>query len=427
MSNLEKSARILRCDVLVVGSGAGGLSTAITAKKHGLDVIVVEKEPLFGGTTAFSGGVLWIPGNKHCPASAEDTRENMEIYMRHETGARYDEAAVKTFLDHGPAMVEWFERETDVKFVPTLYPDYHPDKPGGVNVGRAILAAPYDIRGLGKEMARLRPPLETITFMGMMFNSSNADLKHFFNATKSLKSFLYVAKRLAIHIKELVQYRRGVAVTSGNALAARLAKSAFDLGIPLHTSAPAKSLITTGDSHVIGAIVSLDGIDVRIEAARGVVLACGGFPHDVERIRKAYPHLQRGGEHASPTPKGNTGDGLKLAESVGGDARLKFEDAAAWMPVSKVPLGDGRTGIFPHLLDRYKPGVIGVLKNGQRFTNESNSYHDVGTALIAACADQDETAMWLVCDAIALRKYGLGYVKPAPMPARPFLKNGYLL
>ncbi|MGL4323845.1 MAG: FAD-binding protein, partial [Beijerinckiaceae bacterium] len=142
---------------------------------------------------------------------------------------------------------------------------------------------------------------------------------------------------------------------------------------------------------------------------------------------KAYPHLQRGGEHVSPTPKGNTGDGLKLAESVGGDARLKFEDAAAWMPVSKVPLDDGRTGVFPHLLDRYKPGVIGVLKNGQRFTNESNSYHDVGTALIAACADQDETAMWLVCDAIALGKYGLGYVKPAPMPARPFLKNGYLL
>jgi succinate dehydrogenase/fumarate reductase flavoprotein subunit len=97
------------------------------------------------------------------------------------------------------------------------------------------------------------------------------------------------------------------------------------------------------------------------------------------------------------------------------------------MPVSKVEFSDGQTGVFPHLLDRYKPGVIGVLKNGQRFTNESNSYHDVGAAMIHACEGMGETAMWLVCDKTTLGKYGLGYVKPSPMPIGRFLRNGYLV
>jgi succinate dehydrogenase/fumarate reductase flavoprotein subunit len=417
----------LTCDVLVVGSGAGGLSTAIVAKKAGLDVIVVEKEPVFGGTTALSGGVLWIPGNPHAKAQGiADTREAARTFLKNETGNFFDEAAVDAFLDNGPKMVEWFERETSVKFVATLYPDYHPDTPGGVDVGRAILAAPFDIRGLGRDMARLRPPLETITFMGMMFNSSNADLKHFFNATKSLTSFAFVAKRLASHMKELALYRRAVNVTSGNALAARLAKSALDLGIPIHTNAPGRTLLDDGTGGISGATVTLDGRDVAVTARRGVVLACGGFPHDVERIRKAYPHLKRGGEHLSPTPVGNTGDGVRLAESVGGTAPLRYKSTSAWMPVSKVPLSNGRTGVFPHLLDRYKPGIIGVLRNGRRFTNESNSYHDVGAALIAACEGETETAMWLVCDAATIAKYGLGYAKPAPIPVGLFVRNGYL-
>jgi succinate dehydrogenase/fumarate reductase flavoprotein subunit len=415
------------CDLLVIGSGAGGLSTAITAKKHGLDVIVVEKEAVFGGTTAFSGGVLWIPGNPHAKRDGiKDTREAARTYLRNETGTFFNAAAVDAFLDTGPEMLEFFERETEVKFVPTLYPDYHPDVEGGVDIGRSILAAPYDIRNLGADMQRLRPPLSTITFIGMMFNSSNADLKHFFNATKSLTSFMYVAKRLAVHLKELLLYRRGTNVTSGNALAARLAKSALDLGIPIHTSTGARELLMD-DGRVTGAVVRGESGDIRIATRRGVVLACGGFPHDVARISKIYPHLRRGGEHLSPTPSGNTGDGTKMAEDAGGAMDILYKDAAAWMPVSKVPIEGGKFGVFPHLLDRYKPGIIGVTRNGRRFTNESNSYHDVGAAMIEACKDERETAMWLICDQATISKYGLGYAKPAPMPLGPLLRNGYLV
>lgn len=414
-------------DLIVVGSGAAGLATAITARKRGLEVLVLEKEPVFGGTTALSGGVLWIPLNTHGrKQNPADTREAVRTYMMQETGAYYDAAAVESFIDNGPRMVEFFERETEMKFVPTLYPDYHPDVAGGVDIGRSILAAPFDIRGLGKDMARLKPPLKTITFIGMMFNSSNADLKHFFRATKSLTSFIYVAKRLATHLKEMALYRRGINVTSGNALAARLAKSALDLGIPILTSSPAKEILIE-QGRAVGVRVAGEGGERRITARHGVVLACGGFPHDIQRIAKAYPHLARGGEHLSPTPTGNTGDGVNMAEALGATVDIRFKDTSAWMPVSRVDYGAGEVGVFPHLLDRYKPGIIGVLSNGKRFTNESNSYHDVGAAMVRACAGQKDTAMWLICDKPTLAKYGIGFVKPAPMPIGRFLRNGYLI
>ncbi len=414
-------------DVIVVGSGAAGLSAAITARKRGLDVVVVEKEPVFGGTTALSGGVLWVPLNHHgLKQNPSDTVEKVKTFMQAETGAFYDEASVACFIENGPKMVEFFERETSMKFLPTLYPDYHPTTAGGVDIGRSILAAPYDIRGLGKDMPRLKPPLKTITFIGMMFNSSNADLKHFFRATKSLTSFLYVARRLISHFKELMLYRRAVQVTSGNALAARLAKSALDLDIPILTSTPVTKLLQQ-DDRVIGVQISGPGGEQQLTARHGVVLACGGFPHDLKRIAQAYPHVRRGHQHLSPTPESNTGDGCNMAEQLGGIVDIRFQEPAAWMPVTKVDLGGGEVGVFPHLLDRYKPGIIGVLANGKRFTNESNSYHDVGAALHRACAGMAETAMWLVCDKVALSKYGLGYVKPAPMPIGQFIRNGYLM
>ena len=119
-------------DLIVVGSGAAGLAAAITARKRGLQVAVLEKEPVFGGTTALSGGVLWVPLNHHGrKQNPADTVEKVLTFMRAETGDFYDEASVQAFIDNGPKMVEFFERETEMQFLPTLYPDYHPDAPGG--------------------------------------------------------------------------------------------------------------------------------------------------------------------------------------------------------------------------------------------------------------------------------------------------------
>jgi succinate dehydrogenase/fumarate reductase flavoprotein subunit len=116
-----------------------------------------------------------------------------------------------------------------------------------------------------------------------------------------------------------------------------------------------------------------------------------------------------------------------MAERVGGHVPIRYPQPAAWMPVSRVPLKDGKFGVFPHLLDRYKPGVIGVTRNGRRFANESNSYHDVGAAMIEACKGERETAMWLVCDHATIRRYGLGFAKPAPLPLGSHISSGYLV
>jgi succinate dehydrogenase/fumarate reductase flavoprotein subunit len=195
--------------------------------------------------------------------------------------------------------------------------------------------------------------------------------------------------------------------------------------VPILTGTPVRGLLRVGE-RVVGVRAGADGAGFDVRARHGVILACGGFPHDADRLRVAYPHVRAGGQHYSPTPQGNTGDGVNMAVREGGQLDYKFTQPAAWMPVSRVPMRDGSIGLFPHLLDRYKPGVIGVRADGSRFTNESNSYHDVGAAMIKACEGRSETAMWLVCDHATIRKYGLGYAKPAPIPLARFVRNGYL-
>jgi succinate dehydrogenase/fumarate reductase flavoprotein subunit len=421
-----KPTKTVTCDVLVVGSGAGGFATALTARLHGLDVIVTEKEPVFGGTTARSGGWMWIPCNPLAKREGfEDSREAARIYLQHEAGNHFDASRVDAFLEYGPKMVEFFQENTEMDF--TLGPafsDYHPDAPGGMPGGRSIVATPYDGRRLGKEIARLRPPLKEITFLGMMIGSGK-ELLHFFNVTRSVKSAAYVGVLLAKYGRDLISHGRGMRLTNGNALIGRLAKSALDRNIPIWTSSPVKDLIVE-DGTVKGALVQTqDGI-TEVRTRRGVVLAAGGFPQDTLRRKELFPHAPTGAEHWSPAPPGNTGDGIRLGERVGGRAIEGLPNAAAWVPVSLVPHRDGTSGPFPHFIDRGKPGVIAVTKSGKRFTNEANSYHDFVQAMVNACGDDPEKAAWLIIDHPTIRRYGLGFVKPFPVPLRPALQNGYL-
>ena len=415
-----------KTDVLVVGSGAGGLSAAVTARKLGLDVVVAEKEALFGGATARSGGWLWIPCNP--PARREgvpDTPEAARRYLQHEAGNHFDAPRVDAFLENGPRMVAFFEQETSLQFqLGPQFSDYHPDAPGGTPGGRSIVAAPFDGRELGAEIKRLRPPLREITFVGMMIGSGK-ELLHFFNVTRSARSAAFVARLLVRYGRDLARHGRAMRLTNGNALAGRLAKSAFDLGVPIWTGAPVTELIRE-DGRVVGAVVQRDGKPVRVLAARGVVLAAGGFPQDSARRKAMYPHAPTGAEHFSPAPPGNTGDGLRLGEAVGAKAEDRYPNAAAWVPVSQVRHRDGTTGLFPHFIDRAKPGVIAVTQAGKRFVNEANSYHDFVQAMVAATEGREHCA-WLLADHPTLRRYGLGFAKPGPLPLLPYLRSGYLL
>jgi succinate dehydrogenase/fumarate reductase flavoprotein subunit len=414
-------------DVVVVGSGGGGLGAALTAAIKGLDVLVVEKDVVFGGTTALSGGVLWVPGNGKFPEGDVPAGRSAEDYLRHEAGNSFDGARVREFLDAGPRMVAFMERETSaVRFQPAHgFSDYHPDAPGGVSTGRSIAPVPYDAGELGREVKRLRPPLAEITLMGMMLNASE-DVKHFFNATKSLKSFWHVSKLIARYGRDLVVHQRATRLTNGNALIARLARSFFDCGGEIRTATTVEALVPDEQGRVVGIEARSGEKTYRIGARCGVVLAAGGFPQDKIRRSKLFRHEADGEHHLSPAPAGNVGDGISLGESVGGEFDTSVAQPAAWIPVSRVP-DKRRLRVFPHLIDRYKPGVIMVNRNGRRFTNEANSYHDVGQAMQADTPQGGETFAWLIADHRAIRKYGLGFVKPAPFLLKPYLASGYLL
>jgi succinate dehydrogenase/fumarate reductase flavoprotein subunit len=414
------------CDVLVIGSGASGMSAAVTAAAHNLKVLVIEKEPKFGGTTARSGGWLWIPGTSLAKAWGINEDPNLaRTYLRHEAGNSFDSERVDAFVENGPKAVDFFITQTSVRFdMPLVFPDYHAEAPGGTQGGRSMVARPFDGKELGDNIKNLAPALPELTVFGMMLGSGK-EIVHFMRATRSVSSAFYVAKRLSKHFAQVMRYGRGMTLTNGNALAGRLAKSAFDLGVLLWLSAPAKELIVENGA-VRGAIVEKDGKPIQVNARRAVVLACGGFPHDVARRKELFPHAPTGQEHYSPGPTGNTGDGLRLAEKVGGKVNTSLPHAAAWVPVSITTRKDGTKGVMPHFIDRAKPGVIAVTADGQRFTNEGNSYHDFVKEMVAACANRPEISAYLICDHRTLRKYGLGCVAPFPLPIGQYLRTGYL-
>jgi succinate dehydrogenase/fumarate reductase flavoprotein subunit len=416
----------LSCDLLVAGSGAGGLSAAVTAAALGLKVIVVEKEAVFGGTTAWSGGWLWIPRNPLAVAAGiHDDMESARTYLRHELGERYDAALVDTFLGQGPRMVSFFQSRTSVAFIDgNAVPDFHGRSPGALQGGRSVCAAPFDARQLGPRLAHLRPPLDIMSLWGMGI-AAGAELRHYLNAMHSWNSFRYVARRVMSHWRDLLLHRRAMRLVAGNALVARLAKSAFDLGAELRLNSPVQRLLQEG-GRISGAVISSPAGPIEILARRGVVLACGGFPHDVARRRELFPHAPTGQEHWSAAPPGNTGDGLRLGETVGGTVDASLPSAAGWAPVSQVPRRDGSTGHFPHLIERGKPGVIAVTRRGRRFVNEADSYYDFMAGLFAAVPAGEAVEAWLVCDHRFIRHYGLGHAKPAPMPLGPSLRSGYL-
>jgi succinate dehydrogenase/fumarate reductase flavoprotein subunit len=417
---------IWECDALVVGSGCAGMSAAVTAGHAGLNVLIVEKEPRFGGTTARSGGWLWIPGTSLAKAwGIQESPEQARTYLRYEAGNSFDAARVDAFLTRGPEAVDFFTAKTALRFdMPLTFPDYHAEAPGGAQGGRSMVTRPFDGHELGPKLKDIGSPLPELTVFGMMLGSGK-EIIHFMRATKSPASAWYVAKRLSRHALDVIRYGRGMTLTNGNALAGRLAKSAFDLNIPLWLSSPVRELIVE-DGAVRGAIVERDGKRVRVTAKRGVVLACGGFPHDVERRKAMFPHAPTGAEHFSPGPTGNTGDGLRLAEAAGGKVEESLPNAAAWVPVSVTTRKDGSKGVMPHFIDRAKPGVIAVMRDGTRFANEGNSYHDFVQEMMKAAKPGEEITAFLLSDHRALRKYGLGCVPPFPMPHGHHLETGYL-
>lgn len=417
--------RMLECDLLVIGSGASGLAAAVTAAHYGLKVIVAEKTAQLGGTSAWSGGWLWIPRNALAKAEGQqESAEEPARYLRSQVHQDQLNDVQRTYLERGPEMVDFFQQHTAVRFYSgTRMPDMR-DAPGAALGGRSLCAQPYDGRALGDWIYKLRPPLDVISLGGMGI-AGGVDLGHFFNATTSLASMKHVTKRLARHIWDVLRYGRGQQLVNGNALVARLLRSALDLGVEFLTSAPAVQLIGTA-KQISGAVLEIEGQRVEVLARRGVVLACGGFPHNQARLAQLTAQTTPKQPHYSAAPPENTGDGLRLGEQVGGQVADDLVHAVAWAPVSLVPRSNGQYRNFPHLIDRAKPGFLAVGADGQRFSNEADCYHDVMNQLFASTATGKPYEAWLICDHKARNRYGIGWAKPFPFWARYYQYKGYL-
>ncbi|MCV2894307.1 FAD-dependent oxidoreductase [Lentibacter sp. XHP0401] len=407
-------------DLIVVGSGAAGMAAALTASIGGLSVAIFEKDKQFGGSTAVSGGAIWVPNNPLMRAAGmDDDAEAAMQYLSGEIGNLIDRDLVQAFIDSGPEMVNFFQTNTELQFEYRAYsPDYHPDTPGASLGGRVLDAMTFDGRRLGAEFTRLKNPIDDFTlFGGMMLN--RFDIGHFMNMTHKPASALHAAKLLARHARDRLSHKRGTRLTLGQAVAGRMVLSVLNRNIPIFTDMALDKLLT--QEGAVTGIQTSDGTQVL--ARRGVVLATGGFPANASLRKEVMPHVARGEAHYSMSPKPATGSAILAAEDIGAHFITTNRNAAFWAPVSLIPENGGEPRPFPHLfLDRAKPGVIAVSPEGKRFVNEASSYHD----FVSGMHEANLASGWLVCDHRALRRYGLGPVRPSPAPYRQHLKSGYL-
>jgi succinate dehydrogenase/fumarate reductase flavoprotein subunit len=413
-------------DVVVVGSGAGAMTAAVVAAHAGVKVLVAEKARWFGGTSALSGGVAWVPDNPHIPETGQaDSRERAFRYFESLVGPqRMRPQVMQSFFENGRRMVEFLEANTQVQFQATTYPDYKAHLDGGMPVGRSISAREYDGKLLGEHLARLRPPMPELCVLGRMM-VDGVDVFHLMNMTRSFTSLIHATGRFLGFVRDLLRHGRGARLVMGNALMGRLLRSALDVGVTLWTNAPVCDLVMEG-GRVAAVILVRDGVTHSIRVRRGVVLGSGGFAHDVQLKRELIDFPE---QHETICPETNSGDGIRIGRNVGA-----VLGSGTWHNYlgTQVAMMRDRTGRvvskIPFLRrDRNKPGFILVNRRGQRFVNEAWPYNDVAYAMTHA---EEAVPSFLICDHTRLRKYGLGLVRPGPAWARPlrkYLSSGHVV
>lgn len=411
-------------DAIVVGAGAGGLAAACVAAAEGLNTLLLEKSPLVGGTTAVSGGMVWIPANpKMAAAGIEDSVGNARRYLERAAPPTRDTAAREAFLARGPEAIEYLEARTALRLRPVLnYPDYFPDLPGATLGGRVLEPVEFDARTLGRDFARMRWPLaEFMLFGGMMI--ARPDLPHFRAALSAPRSAARVLRVVAEYAWQRLAAPRGTRLVLGNALVAHLLKSALDLKVSLRFGAQVTRLVMR-EGAVAGVDIESGGQHETILARAGVVLATGGFSHDAKLRARLLPAQV---SPRSPVCATSSGDGIRIGLAAGGMLGTQNTQNAFWAPVSHFQRADGSEGVFPHTVaDRGKPGIIAVTRRGERFTSEALSYHAFVLAMFRANRDGAALPAFLLCDRRSLWQYGLGAVRPFTLSLSKHLASGYL-
>lgn len=399
-------------EFLVIGSGAGGLTAALTAADRGLQTLIIEKAPVYGGSTALSGGGIWAPNNPTLMREGlRDSRADVRAYLDAVVGDRVPSANIDAFIDEGPRMLNFLEQSPHIRFqwCPG-YSDYHPEKPGGRPAGRTIEVLPFNLKELGEDEHLMRPAA-LATPPGLFITS-----KDFVQLNMVARTWKARRTALATGFNAVKAIATGAHMdTLGRGLIGRLRMAVKDAKVPLWLDTPLQELITDEDGAVLGVLAERNGKPLRIRATRGVMLATGGFEHNDEMRDK---HLMAGGqENFSAAATSNTGDGILAGQRVG--AAVDLMDDAWWMPSFVRP--DGIVQVL--VSERSIPRSIIVNQDGKRFTNEAAPY----VTFVHSQLKGGHDPLWFVFDARAKNRYQVGGIMPGQKFPQHWLDAGLIV
>ena len=403
-------------DVLVVGSGAGGMLAALVAAKNHADVLIVEKEKLWGGTSATSGAGIWIPASDQAAAAGfHDSVDDAFEYVRALSADNVPDENIRAYVENAAKMLRWMGANTEIDYHAFPYPDYHAENPGGSPTGyRTHMPLPLDGRRLGKDVRTLRFASPAASLFGY--------LNWHFDETYIL---LFRAKGWPWHLaKSLMRYwfdwpfrftsRKDRRLTLGNALAGGLRLALNEAKVPLWLNSGMEELIEESGK-IVGVVVRRDGKAMRILARKGVILAAGGFDKN-QAMRDAHAPLYPNAIYSGGT-SGNTGDAIRAGQALGADTMNLQSTWAA--PVFYVP---GEPGGRLCTIERALPGSLMVNQQGERYLNEAASYHITGQQMARRQREHgDASPSWFVFDHTYRHSYPVGPVYPL---VPDWLQNG---
>lgn len=418
-----KAQSVSHYDVIVVGSGAGAMTSALFAAEQNLSVLVVEKSDKFGGTSAISGGGIWIPNNHYF--SAKGGRDSFELalqYLKAATGEHGDEKRLRAYLKHAPQMIEALEHNSHVRYaVAQKYPDYYPHLPGSLAGGRTLDPELFDTSLLGDELANLRAPSPSTLLMGRIAWTARHAHKAMSRSFGWRLLILGLMLRYKLDFKWRRKSRRDRRAALGSALVASLRRSLMDRDIPLWLNTDFQSLLTE-NGRVSGVQVCRDGQALQLHARRAVIFGSGGFEQN-QALRERYlPQPTRRDWSATP-PGNNTGAALEAGTALG--AATALMDWAWWAPTIAVPGEDKPRGVFA---ERAFPGAIVVNGLGRRFVNEAAPYLEFVDAMYR---DNQSTGgksipAWVIFDGHFRFNYAMGPLMPAQVMPDSRLRKEWL-
>lgn len=394
-------------DLLVVGSGAGGLLSALVGAENHADVLIVEKEKLWGGTSATSGAGIWIPASDQAAAAGfHDKVDDAFRYVRKLSADNVPDANIRAYVSNASEMLRWMGSHTPITYCAFPYPDYHAENPGGSPTGyRTHMPLPIDGRGLGKDVETLRfasPAASLFGYLNWHFDETYMLL------FRQKGWFLHLAKSLARYWFDWpfrFKSRKDRRLTLGNALTGGIRLALNERKVPLWLDSPMQDLVIE-KGKVVGAVVRHQGRDLRIGARKAVILAAGGFDKNAA-MRSEHAPLYRNALYSGGT-SGNTGDSIRAGVAAGADT---MNMQSAWAaPVFYVP-GEDRGRLST--IERALPGSIIVSQQGKRYLNEAASYHIVGQQMARREQEHgDASPSWFVFDHEYRHNYPVGPLLP---------------